>query len=99
VTGLFLFPKPLLKLRHAQHQRPRTWAHVLVVVEHDAYLVKLLVVAELVLLADAEASYAVGGGAAGFADVGAGFGCVRLYYEVIPANEMPQIITDFLVGC
>ena len=78
---MVLLPKPLLKLLTRQHQRPRAWAHMLVVVEHDAHLVKLFGVGELVLLADAEAGKAVEGYGAHFADVGAGFGHLILCLE------------------
>jgi len=75
MKGSYLpFPEPLLKLLTRQHQRPRAWAHVLVVVEHNTHLVKLLGVGELVLLADAEAGKAIESHGAHFTDVGAGFG-------------------------
>ncbi|RZK36358.1 MAG: hypothetical protein EOO61_10480 [Hymenobacter sp.] len=47
---------------------------VLMVVEHNAHLVKFLGVIGLILLADAEASVAIEYLTGGFADEGAGFG-------------------------
>lgn len=66
-----LLHKPLLKLRHAQHQRLGTRRAVGYLEPH---LVKFFRIVELVLAVDDEASLSIMRAGASLADEGAGFG-------------------------